>query len=174
LFIVCLAFKTPLLSFVAHFFSCIFAVFLCTYATLQRPAQGTVQSQVATHQRTDRVCPCRERMIHFFFGQNVFMIFLRRERHDIRFRGPSRHFRHNKPRFKAFVRDVAHAGSSFCLLEMFVSSPRFFYVEIQLRDGSGIWWFPQATLNLVFFSQQYFSSENRRAATKFSGNEMLL
>jgi hypothetical protein len=42
------------------FFSLIFLVFvlflLSTSAAPQRPAQGTVSSQVTTHLRTDRVC----------------------------------------------------------------------------------------------------------------------
>ncbi len=33
-----------------------FCVYVCTSAAPQRPAHGTVSSQVATHLRTDRVC----------------------------------------------------------------------------------------------------------------------
>jgi hypothetical protein len=43
---------------VYHFFSYIFLVFfcICTSAAPQKPAHGTVSSQVATHLRTNRIC----------------------------------------------------------------------------------------------------------------------
>ncbi len=43
---------TIFFSYIFGFFLCI----LCTSAAPQRPAHGTVSSQVATHHRTDRVC----------------------------------------------------------------------------------------------------------------------
>ncbi len=53
-----IAIPTPALTDIFFFFLYIFRFFLCicTSAAPQRPAHGTVSSQVATHLRTDRVC----------------------------------------------------------------------------------------------------------------------